>query len=150
MDENIPLSLAIFKISRTVKRYLDCKKRENSSDCSTQNHSRIIGFIYNNRDRDIFQRDIEKEFDIRRSTATNTLKLMEKNGLIKREKVSYDERLKKITLTESATKTVHAIDRDLNIINKTLEKGITEEERKIFFKVLEKISKNIEEASSYD
>lgn len=146
MDENIPLSLAIHKTSRLVGRYLERKKRENSSDSSTQNHGRIIGFIYNNRDRDIFQRDIEKEFDIRRSTATNTLKLMEKNGLIKREHVSYDERLKKITLTAESELIFREIAGDMKKFNKVLEKGITEDEREIFLRVLEKIGNNIREA----
>lgn len=30
----------------------------------------LIGYLVHNRDRDIFQKDIEKEFSIRRSTAS--------------------------------------------------------------------------------
>lgn len=150
MTEKIPLALAIGKTSRLVGRYLERKKRENSTDSSTQNHIRIIGFIYNSGEKDVFQKDIEKEFGIRRSTATNTLKLMEKNGLIKREHVSYDERLKKITLTENANEIVQVIDKDIKKFNRVLEKDITEEERKIFLKVLEKICNNIREAEEND
>ncbi len=150
MSETIPLALAINKTSRLVKRYFDRKRRENSSDGSTQNHGRIIGFIYRNSQKDIFQKDIEKEFGIRRSTATNTLKLMEKNGLLNRERVSYDERLKKITLTQKSVEIIHSIDKDMKKFNKTLEKGITEEERRIFLEVLEKIKNNIEEVDCDD
>lgn len=150
MSETIPLALAIHKTSRLVKRYLERKKRENSSDGSTQNQGRIIGFVYSNPEKDVFQRDIEKEFGIRRSTATNTLKLMEKNGLLKRERVSYDERLKKITLTPKALEIIRSIDKDMKKFNKTVEKGITEEEREIFLRVLDKIKNNIEEANQDD
>ena len=42
----------------------------------------IIRFIYINRDRDVFQKDIEKEFNVRRSTATGMLQLLVKNGYL--------------------------------------------------------------------
>ena len=45
----------------------------------------IIDYIYDRGNDPVFQRDIEKEFTIRRSTATELLKLMEKNGLITRQ-----------------------------------------------------------------
>lgn len=35
--------------------------------------------------RDLYQKDIEEEFQIRKSTVTGILKLMEKNGFIHRE-----------------------------------------------------------------
>ena len=150
MPETIPLALAINKTSRLVKRYLDRKRRENGSDGSTQNQGRIIGFVYNNPEKDVFQKDIEKEFGIRRSTATNTLKLMEKNGMLKRERVSYDERMKKITLTQKSMEIIQSIDKDMKKFNKTVEKGITEVERKIFLRVLDKIKNNIEEVDCND
>ena len=36
----------------------------------------------------MFQRDVEAEFNIRRSTATGILQLMEKNGFLLREPVA--------------------------------------------------------------
>ncbi len=49
-----------------------------------------------------FQKNIEKEFSINRSTTSEMLKLMCKKGMIEREEVEYDARLKKIVLTESS------------------------------------------------
>ena len=51
---------------------------------------------------DLRQKDFEQQFNIRRSTASNILALIEKNGLIQRESVPYDARLKKIVLTDKA------------------------------------------------
>jgi len=48
---------------------------------------------------DIFQKNIEKEFNIRRASATSALKLMEKNDLIVRVPMVNDARLKRIILT---------------------------------------------------
>ena len=41
----------------------------------------IIRFLYEHSEEDIYQRDIEAEFSIARSTATGILKLMEKEDI---------------------------------------------------------------------
>lgn len=60
----------------------------------------IIDFIarYEN-EKDIFQKTIEQEFNIRRASATSALKLMEKKDLIVRAPMVNDARLKRIVLT---------------------------------------------------
>ena len=61
----------------------------------------ILTFIlFETMERDLYQRDIEEEFRIRRSTASGILKLMEKNGFIYRKSVARDARLKQIVPTE--------------------------------------------------
>ncbi len=143
MEQNKSISFELHKTSLMIKRRLD---REVPCDPSTTgHHGRIIGFIYENRDRDIFQRDIEKEFNIRRSTATNTLKLMEKNGLITRVSVESDARLKKIELTEKAYDFHHVICSCFKNLEKTLAEGISSAELEVFFSVLEKVNDNLKE-----
>ena len=61
-----------------------------------------IHYFYDNREKEIFQRDFEQRFSIRRSTASNILKTMEQNGFIQRVSVESDARLKRIILTEKA------------------------------------------------
>lgn len=106
----------------------------------------IIGFIYtsNSKPKDVFQRDIENEFHIRRSTATGILKLLEKNEYIKRIPVSYDKRLKKIILTEKAKLIHEDMVKRIEKFDEELEKGISEFELEMFFKVVDKVKKNIE------
>lgn len=104
----------------------------------------IIRFIYINRDRDVFQKDIEKEFNVRRSTATGMLQLLVKNGYLSRESVSYDARLKKLVLTEKAIIIQQKIEKKINDIEETLVTGLSEEEIKNFQLIIEKIKKNIE------
>ena len=50
----------------------------------------------------IIRKDIEEEFQIRKSTVTGILQLMEKNGFIYRESVEKDARLKRIVPTKKA------------------------------------------------
>lgn len=63
----------------------------------------IINYISRNENQtDIFQKDIEKEFNIRKASATSALKLMEKNDLIIRVSLPTDARLKRIALTSKS------------------------------------------------
>lgn len=64
----------------------------------------VIDYLIKHQDEDVFQRDLEKEFVMRRPTATNFIKKMEQAELIRREPVAYDARLKKIILTDKAFK----------------------------------------------
>lgn len=68
----------------------------------TQLQGGILGYLFHHRDGPVYQKDIEKEFRISRATATNTLQVMEKNGLIVRRSQDKDARLKRIFLTEEA------------------------------------------------
>ena len=51
----------------------------------TPSQCRIMGFIMDNGGRSVYQKDIEAEFNIRRSTATRLLQSMEHKDLIMRE-----------------------------------------------------------------
>ena len=55
----------------------------------------IISYLCENEDKNIFQRDIERQFDLSRSTVSTILKELEKEGLIERKSVIIDARLKK-------------------------------------------------------
>ena len=70
-------------------------------------HGWIMEYLYRNSDTPVFQRDIEREFSITRSTVTNILQLMERKGYIARQSVAQDARLKQLVLTEKGRQ-VHA------------------------------------------
>ena len=98
-------------ISNTIKRSIDRKVEVYGV---TAGQSRIIGYIARtSRKRDVFQRDIEEEFDIRRSSVTNVLQILEKNGYVSRESVESDARLKKLVLTEKGCKVDKAVHRTI-------------------------------------
>lgn len=107
----------------------------------------IIGFLARNQDHDVFQKDLEQEFSIRRSTASKTLQLMEEKDLIRREAVYRDARLKKITLTEKALEINKIVQGDLEEANRIATKDLSEEEIAQFFAVMEKIRNNLIEYS---
>lgn len=82
------------------------KKRMNAtlSDLGiTGVQSRVMHYILEHcQNGPVFQRDVEAAFNLSRSTTTNILQLMEKNGVIRRESVDYDARLKRLVPTQKA------------------------------------------------
>ena len=112
---------------------------------STGLHGWAIGWLYENRDREIFQRDFENHFSIRRSTASNILALMEKNGMRTRESVEHDGRLKRIVLTDRAVEVHKKMQKDNCRREERLTEGIDAEELDVFFGVISKIKANLEE-----
>lgn len=142
--ENRRLGFELHRTSRIVKRYMDNDASKSYIEKMTGTHGWAVGFFYNNRDRDIFQKDFEKEFDIRRSTASNILSLMENNDLIKRESVPYDARLKKIVLTEKAIKSQRYVEEAFDRLETRMKEDISEDELSVFFSVLDKINSNLE------
>ena len=111
----------------------------------TGTHGWIIKYLYEHREEDVYQRDIENNFSIRRSTVTGILQLMEKNGLIIRESVENDARLKKLRLTEKAIDLHYMIEESIAETEKKICEGITEEEKEIFFRITEKIRNNLDD-----
>ena len=106
--------------------------------------AKILGFIYNNSpNMDIFQKTIEEEFDIRRSSVTSVLTLMEKNELIKRVSVSEDARLKKIILTDKGIEVKKIVYKEIIEIEKTISNILSDEELDIFINNLDTLIKNL-------
>lgn len=106
--------------------------------------AKILGFIYYNSSKiDIFQKTIEEEFDIRRSSVTSVLTLMEKNELIKRVSVSEDARLKKIIITDKGIEIYKLVHKEIKEIEEIIENTLSEEELNSFIYILEKLTKNI-------
>ncbi|MBR6568529.1 MAG: winged helix-turn-helix transcriptional regulator [Clostridia bacterium] len=142
------LGFEIHRTSRIVKRYMDKDASKSYVENITGTHGWVIGYLYNNRHRDIFQKDFEKEFDIRRSTASKILSLMESNDLIVRESVPYDARLKRIVLTEKAIEVQGVMEKAFGKMEEKIKEGISEEELAVFFRVLDKVNKNMERNDS--
>ena len=144
------IGFEISHCARLIRRYMDTNALKSYIDEITGTHGRALGYFYRNRDRDIFQKDFEKEFDIRRSTASNILALMEKNGLIERKSVARDARLKKIVLTEKALELHQKVEDAFSKMEADISEGISDEEMNALFKIIEKINSNIERMTEKD
>lgn len=132
-------------VDHQVKKSIAAKMTEISDDQNNMMQSRIIGFIHSRQDQDVFQKDIEELLKIRRSTATGMLNTLEKKGLIERQPVSHDARLKKLVITPKGIGFSKKAVECIQSIECKVRSGLSEEELETFFNVLSKIRKNIED-----
>lgn len=143
MESELSVGLTIRKLNNAIRR--DIEKTNAKNNISAKGvHGWAIKYFYENKDIDIFQRDFEEKFSIRRSTATQILKLMEKNGLIVRKSVESDARLKKIILTDKAEDILKIIDEDIKRREKRMRENISKSDLEVFFSVCEVLIKNLE------
>ena len=100
-------------------------------------------FLREHEGQDVFQKDLEEAFSITGATATNILKVMEKDGLITRVPMQQDARLKKLELTEKGKALDDVARANVVRLEEGMEKGFTEEELTIFREYLDRMTQNI-------
>ena len=130
-------------VSNLVRRKMGETDAIKLSQELTGMHGFVIGYLYNNQHQEVYQKDLEKRFEIRRSTATQMLSLMEKNGLILRQPVLHDARLKKLVLTDKAVQMHKEVVKEIERMEGLLTKGVSQEELATFFAVMDKVKANL-------
>lgn len=143
MDRKEHIGFVLRTTANLFRRQIDNSAGKHGMEGLTGMQGRVIGFLCHNLDRDIFQRDIENEFSIRRSTATAILQTMEKRGLIRRESVESDGRLKRIIPCKAALEGHELFEKEIEAVEKAARKGISEEEIDAFFATLQKMKNNL-------
>ena len=130
-----------------LRRQMACmtEKSENAANMTGMQAVIVHHLIMHEKKGDVFQKDLENAFQMRRSTATGILQLMEQHDLIRREPVEHDGRLKRLVLTEQARAMDKRIGERMEQMEQLLRQGITEDELKGWFAVSEKIRSNLEQ-----
>ena len=105
----------------------------------------IIAYIDRNSDKPVYQRDLEREFGITRSTASKVVILMEKKGFISHEAAEHDARLKRLVLTERSREIVSMMDADAKKTEKKLTAGFSDGELAALRGYLDRMIENMEE-----
>lgn len=93
--------------------------------------------------RDLYQKDIEEEFQSRKSTVTGYVQLMEKNGFLTRESDKDDARKKRLVPTAKAEELRGLILEDIKRNEKMMVEGIKEEDVTICKQVLYHVLQNL-------
>ena len=140
-DKRIGTELGM--LNNLIKRQMVCIADKDELENITGMQSMILCFLMQSKE-DRFQRDVETFFRIRRSTATGILNLMEDHGLLRREPVEQDRRLKRLVLTDRAKALYERIQQAMAQTEALMEEGIDPEELAVWFRVCEKIRANLE------
>ena len=112
-------------------------------DPFTEMQGMLLGFLCRNKGQEIFQKDLEQVFYIRRSTASRLLKRMEEEGFILRLPVSRDARLKQVVPTPKAEALNQQILERIESVEEAITRGLTAEEIAGFMATMDKLKRNL-------
>lgn len=128
-----------------IHKRMEYQKSQNEFDSGdlTRMQRFTMGYLHRNADKEIYQRDIEAEFAISRATASNMLAVMERKGLIKREPVEHDARLKKLVLTEQSMQMYRQVEQDIRETEELLTKGLSEGDKQQLHQYLDIMIQNL-------
>ena len=107
--------------------------------------SRVIYYILAHyQETPVFQRDVERVFSLSRSTATGILQLMEKKGIIRRESVASDARLKSLVPTQKAVHLDAQVEERLHRAEQCLTRGLSDAQLAAFKEAAAQMSANLD------
>jgi len=132
----------ILMLSHKIKRELGKQPVKHGL---TGIQSRIIHFIFQmtKNGEEVYQKDIEKAFDLRAASVTGILNNLEKNKYIERVQNLNDARYKKLNLTKIAIELHDIIMEDINSLEGKIKSSLTKEEIIIFINLIDKIYNNL-------
>ncbi len=143
MNEDNHCGALIGMLSNEIRRSFSGNKNHS---LLTGRQGQVLHYIFAQAEvRNVFQRDIELDFNIRRSSASSMLANMEKVGVIRRESVSYDARLKRIVITQKGEELKSIVKSELEEMEQRLTKDIPKEDLKVFNNVIRKMIGNLKE-----
>jgi len=145
--QKYPIGYAMKLVNNQIRRNLDLRFAEAGFEEVSAMQGPMLGFITEKSAQgDVYQKDIEKRFNIRRSTATVALQNMEQKGLLVREAVEGDGRLKRIVLTPKARHMDEEIHQMIDVFHADMEKGISPKEKEEFLRILTIVQNNLEQS----
>lgn len=103
---------------------------------------RIIAYIFSKND-DVYQKDIEKNLNLRRATLSGVLNTMEKNDLLYRVVSDNDSRSRKIILNKKTKEIFKKKREKLKEVENILIEGIDEVDLNNFLNTIKKMKENI-------
>lgn len=143
MDQNIGHKIRI--AHNCIDKYFKTSWDDIKGMEPTRMQCATMRYLRAHQEEDVFQKDLEVTFSASAATVTNILKVMEKEGLIRRVPMPNDARLKKIEMTEKGCIIDTAARTQVSRLEDGMKKGFTEEEFARFREYLDRITQNIVE-----
>lgn len=144
MEQEMRISFVLREIQNLCKLAIHKGLPRFEKGPKSQLQGGILGYLYHHMGGPVYQKDLEKEFRISRATATNTLQVMEREGLIVRRALDKDARLKRIQLTEEAYRNHRQIEDHMNRMDRRMLEGMSEAETGELRRLLKIVMKNLE------
>ncbi len=134
------LTYKIAYLSRLHKRKID---QDTLKYGLTAEQGRLILFLSENKEKPVYMKDLEKSFNLRKSSLNSLINNLEKNGCVVRLINKDDLRLKELKLTKLGEEKVQLLRKSFKDNESSTRDALTFEEAKILNDILDKLITNI-------
>lgn len=110
----------------------------------------ILRYLEDHRGEDVFQRDLENVFKIRRSTVSKTVELMEQKHLLERVSVDGDARKKKLQLTPDADSVLSDVKKAVEDLETRVRASFCEEDYTILMRLLKQLCGFLDKPENFE
>ena len=142
MNEINDLGKIVCHSSVMFRRHLDraiANATAEDSDPLSGRNFWILRYLEDHRDQDVFQKDLESTFKIRRSTISKTVDLMEQKQLLERVSVNGDARMKKLCLTPKADRVLADVKKAVEELEQRVRASFSEEDYGTLMRLLRQL-----------
>lgn len=146
IHEDRPLYIGglLRELTIAVRRNISVELSEHELGDMKGPQSMALGYLIHASAQDeIYVKDLEKYMKIRKSTASELVSRLEKNGYVKTEKSQKDGRLKRLIVTEEGHEAHDRILQYLQEIDDRLVEGLSKEEVDTLVNLLNRLIENM-------
>ena len=147
MELQKQIAKSILEINWIWKRTVIRRQAEAGLKQDTMLYARILNYVKKHENEEVFQKDIERDEALNKSTVSMILSNLEKEGLLERHNMRRDARLKRIKLTKKGEETYVRLNESLSEIDTAFTDGISEEEQETLLRLLAKVKENLKNRS---
>lgn len=148
VETNRSVGKAIRSLNNMIARRFDAGRPDREVlERITGTNRWVIGYLVGETraGREVYQRDLEQVFGVTRSTVSKVLDLMAQKGLIERQSVERDGRMKKLVPLPKALELSERMCAYGESMEKALLKGFSPEEVETLFSYIDRMKKNLGE-----
>jgi DNA-binding MarR family transcriptional regulator len=128
-----------------IGRAMHMLANEKGIDDMTMMNGWVIMYLCHHRNNDVFQKDIEREMKITKSSVTGIVQMMEQKGYITRTAVAGDARLKKIVITKEGEKMKTLMETSFDEAERKLDKCLSTDEQNQLLGLIGKLDDGLTE-----
>lgn len=139
MEHDRDATRYVSKLSNKLRRQMEAFSTKGQMSPA---QGKVLHFLLA-QNGDVFQKDVEEEYSLRPSSATQLLQKMEGEGLIRRESLPGNGRRKRIVVCPKGLAYREAVMEDIRTLEARLTRDIDPDDLETFLRVMEQMLKNI-------
>jgi DNA-binding MarR family transcriptional regulator len=105
---------------------------------------RIVKFLADNTEHEIYQKDIERNFSLTAPSVSNKLKDLQKNGFVERVYSKVDTRKKQVILTDQAIEFDKQMREEMELFESRIENILSKNDKELLFEIIRKVKREFE------